>query len=958
MAEDQEDVMQSDEKPDPKEAKEKKTKKKSPSKKDGEEGSINNKIEINPKLNEAVSRTIVFSFGRMNPVTIGHEKLVNKVNAEAKKNNATPAVYLSHSQDAKKNPLSYNDKLRIAQKAFGKVIKKSNAKTIIQIMQEIEKSYNKAILIVGADRVKEFETLLSRYNGKDYNLDSITVMSAGERDPDAEGVEGMSASKMRAAASAGDKDAFISGLPKKLKRNGEDVYNMVRGGMKLAEELEAQGLLGEALDIAQRRARAITMRKYKSKIAMARKRMMKRPASAEKIKKRAQKKALAIVKAKVAGKKGADYSNLSVAEKQIIDKKVQKRKALIQRLAKKLVPKVRMADRAKLSGKKKKVNEEFEVFFEARQDADIKDREGTQPAKYHAGLSKSTKEKRDAHFKKGAKMDDDNDAAYKPAPGDADAKTKESKHTKKYKAMYGEESEVKRYHEARKKDGTVKLDARLRPFRNKKLDESPLSAAKNRLTTTHKKERENLSREHEAELDNLKTRGLRKQIRDVNTESFESDESILAFIEEVSDDILASIDLDEAKAMDGLKKKAEKSGISYGILKKVYDRGVAAWRTGHRPGTTPQQWGYARVNSFVTKSSGTWGKADKDLAAKVRKEEVELDEAKNAAQQAAIAISKKERGEAPVEKKKDGNSYVKEEDPCWDGYKQVGMKKKGGKMVPNCVKEEIFTLDEQFELQFLDEEVVLDRALAAIHKHVGMGKDLGDMSFEVSRAAGVKFSAQDLRKKYIQKYGNPKKVKLNPNAIKNMKKRFGFKEFKEAYGAGFEGTDTLVQNYKEVTPGESGKKKEPKVSDWSPHMKDEKSKKINESFENLMEAECQLIGMKQIKEFERVVDNLFKKFGIDFQFTKHFGDRMSDGRNDPCITLKELAAFVKKIYANQGKSLKGVAGAEAVVKDIQTDLNIPVAVKYDQRNDEFDVVMKTIMRKKNFKTPDKVITYK
>lgn len=68
----------------------------------------------------------------------------------------------------------------------------------------------------------------------------------------------------------------------------------------------------------------------------------------------------------------------------------------------------------------------------------------------------------------------------------------------------------------------------------------------------------------------------------------------------------------------GLKKKAEKSGMPLGILRQVYNRGVAAWRTGHRPGTTPEQWGFARVNSFVTKSSGTWGKADKDLAAKVR----------------------------------------------------------------------------------------------------------------------------------------------------------------------------------------------------------------------------------------------------------------------------------------------------------------------------------------------------
>ena len=67
-----------------------------------------------------------------------------------------------------------------------------------------------------------------------------------------------------------------------------------------------------------------------------------------------------------------------------------------------------------------------------------------------------------------------------------------------------------------------------------------------------------------------------------------------------------------------LKNKAEKSGMPYGILKKVFDRGVAAWRTGHRPGTTPTQWGLARVNSFATKSKGTWGGADKDLAAKVR----------------------------------------------------------------------------------------------------------------------------------------------------------------------------------------------------------------------------------------------------------------------------------------------------------------------------------------------------
>jgi len=77
-------------------------------------------------------------------------------------------------------------------------------------------------------------------------------------------------------------------------------------------------------------------------------------------------------------------------------------------------------------------------------------------------------------------------------------------------------------------------------------------------------------------------------------------------------------DVELNEVIKGLEKKAEKSGMPYSILKQVYNRGMAAWKGGHRPGTTPQQWAFARVNSFITKSSGTWGKADKDLAAKVR----------------------------------------------------------------------------------------------------------------------------------------------------------------------------------------------------------------------------------------------------------------------------------------------------------------------------------------------------
>lgn len=135
-------------------------------------------------------------------------------------------------------------------------------------------------------------------------------------------------------------------------------------------------------------------------------------------------------------------------------------------------------------------------------------------------------------------------------------------------------------------------------------------------------------------------------------------------------------------------------------------------------------------------------------------------------------------------------------------------------------------------------------------------------------------------------------------------------------------------------------------------------KSFKQHIEEQRDQQCVLITKKQIKEFEKVVDKLFDKYGLDFNFTKHFADRMGDERNTPCIQMKELAEFIKKIYKRQGKSLKGVAGAEAVIRDLQKDLNIPVVVKYDQRNDEFDVVMKTIMRKKNFRSPDKFINYR
>lgn len=121
---------------------------------------------------------------------------------------------------------------------------------------------------------------------------------------------------------------------------------------------------------------------------------------------------------------------------------------------------------------------------------------------------------------------------------------------------------------------------------------------------------------------------------------------------------------------------------------------------------------------------------------------------------------------------------------------------------------------------------------------------------------------------------------------------------------------------------------------------------------------CPILTVAHMKAFEQFVDKMFDKFDIDFEFTKHFRERMTDTRNDPCIDMKELAAMIQKIYKKyQGgeKSLNRFVDAEAVIKDIQSNLNMPIAVEYNRKDDELVVIAKTIMRKKNFSTPNPVL---
>jgi hypothetical protein len=189
-------------------------------------------------------KTVAFVFGRFNPPTIGHGKLLSALKATAQRNGADYYIFTSQSQDSTKNPLYKDQIFHYMSKMFSSERKnfqtKSSVRNVFDIATEFHGKYDKLIMVVGSDRVADFESILNTYNGVKsrhgfYEFKEIQIVSAGERDPDMEGASGMSASKMRAAAVSNDYDSFKSGVPSKMRdSDSKDMFNAVRQGMKLS----------------------------------------------------------------------------------------------------------------------------------------------------------------------------------------------------------------------------------------------------------------------------------------------------------------------------------------------------------------------------------------------------------------------------------------------------------------------------------------------------------------------------------------------------------------------------------------------------------------------------------------------------------------------------------------------------------------------------------------------------
>ena len=774
------------------------------------------------EISEKAGDTAVFTFGRFNPPTIGHEKLVNAVAKQQSKNSGSKMyVYASQSTDPKKNPLPYAKKIAYMRKMFKKYSRNiitGKPRTAIEVAVELYNKGHKAIvMVVGSDRVAEFDRLLNEYNGVEgkrhgyYGFDNIEVVSAGDRDPDAEGVEGMSASKMRAAAQKGDFDSFKTGIPDSMSdADKKKMYLDTRKGMGMREEremgddydslrdayltgkiwnvgesIETEHGTGEVVrkgtnylsymvedgkvhkawlhEIAERNYK-LEYKNYQGtpeQIARRSSRNKARRAMGDKVVKgmdvghkdnnplnndpsnlRNEDPSKNRREPRLREKRDAGYPDDSVKigkkhyiiykdrrdwygfevdrdGNQIGDSIFDPRKSELKKMILKFQEEVELADdlssfvphgsavgklidkidslihpksykaamkryaslMAKDRGRRmtpsalamqaaqelnmepksliKYINtlvsqgklpkalkaeyqeeETMQTFSdlvkqinEVKQDKDVKDKEGTQPAKYYAGdMAKSTKDKRDAHFK--AKK-------AGPAPGDDDAKTKPSTHTKKFKQMFGEvlpdDADQSDYIKDFEKSDAPQFRGKSKEKRKDMAIAAYLSKNESFLDNVNKM----LSESGHTDVASMKNKiqiaqkALMTMQGELTKLGDEDDlptwwtnkvATAVSRLDDMSDYIdtqVEDVQLDEK--ITGLVNKAKKSGMPYSILKKVYDRGLAAYKTGHRPGTTAPQWAMARVNSFVTKSSGTWGKADKDLAKQVEQLE-ELDE--------------------------------------------------------------------------------------------------------------------------------------------------------------------------------------------------------------------------------------------------------------------------------------------------------------------------------------------
>ena len=182
-------------------------------------------------FSEAVKDSVVFTFGRMNPPTVGHGKLIDKVLSVAKSSGAKPVIYPSKTEDDNKNPLPFKMKVKVLKDTYGSIVDTDRSvKNPFDVLDQLDdKNVSNVTFVVGSDRVKEFKKNMSSHIKKNLsNIKDFSVVSAGERDPDASGVSGMSGSKMRSFVQKNDFGSFKKGLITKSSKLAKTVFTLLK----------------------------------------------------------------------------------------------------------------------------------------------------------------------------------------------------------------------------------------------------------------------------------------------------------------------------------------------------------------------------------------------------------------------------------------------------------------------------------------------------------------------------------------------------------------------------------------------------------------------------------------------------------------------------------------------------------------------------------------------------------
>ena len=760
-------------------------------------------------LTEA-KETAAFTIGRFNPPTIGHEKVIDSLVKKSGGNSTY--IFPTHSQDSARNPLPHALKIAYMRKMFPKYknnILVDKARNVFEIANTLyNKGHTSVICVVGSDRVKEFETLLNKYNGVEgkkhgfYKFDSIKVISAGQRDPDADDVSGMSASKMRDAAKDGNKDLFLQGLPKGF-RDGDKLYRDVRKYMGIREEremgdmsdfeyirdqyltgkiwnigdiVEANNVSGEIvrrgtnylsfvedngkvhkawlyeIEIKERKSALQKLKDFdKSRAASGKPPIFtdKKPPKFVRMKKKGgmttmnvptddidkwEKKGYSIAERnyrkeydnyqgrpeQIARRSSRNKARRIMGDKTKIgmdvghkdnnplnndpdnlknedpsDNRREPRLRVKEILSKNAdqgdyIDDFQKSDAPQFKGKSQEKRKKMAIAAFLSKNEEVKldelridpkkssEKDIKHQIKYHekmrdfySGNARSKKSQndeikrlkgilKDRGFKEEVKLPKD-DLNWVKTGGSFGKKRKfptfvVKKEGNKYKA-YDEQNKMSFKAASNTLEGLGKL---LKPYIEKRTGSWKFEEVK---------QDKDIKDKEGTQPAKYYAGGMAKSTKDKRATHFKKKKEGPA-PGDASAETKPSVHTKKFKQMYGetvldekitaLVNKSEKSGISYGILKKVYDRGMAAYKTGHRPGTTSQQWALARVNSFITKGKGTWGKADADLAKQVE----------------------------AVEEACCDDCLDEQENPCWDGYKQVGTKMKNGKRVPNCVPEE------------------------------------------------------------------------------------------------------------------------------------------------------------------------------------------------------------------------------------------------------------------------------